>query len=84
MQTVSRGKSDRASHDFSRSRSIQHAIALTAQTGLVDSFRHLNPSTVRYSWFSYRAQARVNNRGWRIDYFLTSRARVLCNLDSLK
>ena len=36
--------------------------------GFVDSFRYLNPDKVEYSWWSYRARARANNKGWRIDY----------------
>lgn len=40
--------------------------------GLVDSFRHAHPDTVAYSWWSYRANAREKNIGWRIDYVLTS------------
>ena len=40
--------------------------------GFVDTFRHLYPDTVRYSWWSYRFNARANNVGWRIDYFLVS------------
>lgn len=40
--------------------------------GFVDTFRHVNPETVKYSWWSYRAGARGNNVGWRIDYFLAS------------
>ena len=40
----------------------------------VDSFRHANPEQAKYSWWSYRAGARANNVGWRIDYFLTSEA----------
>ncbi|MCR4590173.1 MAG: exodeoxyribonuclease III, partial [Lachnospiraceae bacterium] len=40
---------------------------------LLDSFRFLNPDrTGIYSWWSYRANARKNNAGWRIDYFLIS------------
>ena len=40
---------------------------------LIDSFRFLNPDlTGVYSWWSYRANARKNNAGWRIDYFLIS------------
>ena len=38
----------------------------------IDSFRHQKPEEVKYSWWSYRAGARKNNVGWRIDYFLTS------------
>ena len=41
--------------------------------GLTDSFRHLYPDlTGAYSWWSYRFNARKNNAGWRIDYFLVS------------
>ena len=40
--------------------------------GFVDSFRHLHPDEKKYSWWSYRANAREKNIGWRIDYFLTS------------
>ena len=36
--------------------------------GFVDSFRSLNPEQVQYSWWTYRANARANNKGWRIDY----------------
>lgn len=40
--------------------------------GFVDSFRELWPDRVTYSWWSYRFNARKNNAGWRIDYFLVS------------
>jgi exodeoxyribonuclease-3 len=40
----------------------------------VDTYRHFNPDTEKYSWWSYRANARVNNVGWRIDYVLVSKA----------
>ena len=41
--------------------------------GYVDTFRHLYPDTVKYSWWSYRFNARKNNAGWRIDYFFVTR-----------
>lgn len=41
--------------------------------GWVDSFREMHPDTVAYSWWSFRGNARANNAGWRIDYFLVSR-----------
>ncbi len=40
--------------------------------GFIDSFRYLNPDPHHYSWWSYRANARANNKGWRIDYALVS------------
>ena len=45
------------------------------EVGFVDTFRTLHPElTVAYSWWSYRGNARANNTGWRIDYFLVSEA----------
>jgi len=40
--------------------------------GFADTFRTIYPSTVKYSWWSYRFHARENNAGWRIDYFVVS------------
>ena len=43
------------------------------ENGFVDSFRHLYPDVKDvYSWWSYRFNARANNAGWRIDYFVVS------------
>lgn len=41
-------------------------------SGFVDSFRFLHKDERKYSWWSYRFNARKNNAGWRIDYFLVS------------
>lgn len=42
-------------------------------SGFIDTFRYFYPYTEGiYSWWSYRFNARANNAGWRIDYFLAS------------
>ena len=41
-------------------------------SGFVDSFRLHNKLPHKYSWWSYRANSRNNNKGWRIDYLLVS------------
>ena len=49
------------------------AFSRLLNNGFTDSFRHLYPDvTGRYSWWSYMFNARKNNAGWRIDYFLVS------------
>ena len=40
--------------------------------GFVDTWRSLHPGEAKYSWWSYRMNARERNVGWRIDYFLVS------------
>ena len=48
---------------------------LLGEGAFIDTFRHFYPTlTEAYSWWSYRFQARQKNAGWRIDYFLTSKA----------
>ena len=44
--------------------------------GWVDTFRHFYPDTVRYSWWSYRFNARARDAGWRIDYFFVSQNMI--------
>ena len=41
-------------------------------SGFIDTFRYLYPTTITYSWWSYRFNAREKNSGWRIDYFVVS------------
>ena len=42
-------------------------------SGFIDTFRYFYPDTTGiYSWWSYRFNARKNNAGWRIDYFIVS------------
>jgi exodeoxyribonuclease-3 len=40
--------------------------------GYTDTFRHINPEEVKYSWWSYMFKARERNVGWRIDYHFVS------------
>jgi exodeoxyribonuclease-3 len=49
-------------------------LSLFLQSGFVDSFRELNDQPHQYSWWSYRAQARSRNKGWRLDYHMVSTA----------
>ncbi len=46
------------------------------QHGFVDPFRALYPDKEQYSWWSFRGNARANNVGWRIDYFLVSQSLI--------
>lgn len=41
-------------------------------SGFIDSFRYLHPERQEYSWWSYRANARANNKGWRLDYTMVA------------
>ncbi|MFD0863356.1 exodeoxyribonuclease III [Sungkyunkwania multivorans] len=41
-------------------------------SGFIDSFRHFNKEPHNYSWWSYRANARANNKGWRLDYAMVA------------
>lgn len=51
------------------------------EAGFTDTFRYLYPELEgAYSWWSYRGNARANNTGWRIDYFLCS-DRIRENID---
>lgn len=64
-------KSNRKSAGFSDEERSKFTQLL--DSGYIDTFRFFNPDvTGRYSWWSYRFNARKNNAGWRIDYFLTS------------
>ncbi len=51
--------------------------------GFTDTFRHLNPGKREYTWWSFRANSRNKNLGWRLDYFLVGGA-VLENMVNMK
>ncbi len=54
------------------------------ESGFMDSFRFLNPSLQQYSWWTFRANARANNKGWRIDYQIVSdNCKPLCKDSSI-
>lgn len=63
-------------------------MELLLSNGFVDTFRYFNGDKVKYSWWSYRMNAREKNVGWRIDYFLVSerikdkilRADICCEI----
>lgn len=70
--------------DLARPQDNQHSAGFTPEerrgidnlleAGFLDTFRLLHPDERRYTWWSHWAKARERNIGWRIDYFLISRA----------
>ena len=51
----------------------RNKMTILLQNGFVDTFRYFYPDLKgAYSWWSYRANARANNSGWRIDYYIVS------------
>ena len=66
-------KSNRGNAGFSDEERGKFTELLNA--GFTDTWRAANPDVEGvYSWWSYRFNARKNNAGWRIDYFLVSDA----------
>jgi exodeoxyribonuclease-3 len=72
--------------------SIKNAPGMTSQERgsfnllfetFIDSFRTLNPQMVKYSWWSNMGNSRANNKGWRIDYILTSKLINILEADVL-
>lgn len=47
-------------------------LSALLESGFTDSFRQINTASHQYSWWSYRANSRANNKGWRLDYALVS------------
>lgn len=52
-------------------------------SGFIDTFRYLYPNEIKYSWWSYRFNAREKNIGWRIDYFVVSSSIKDLIIDSM-
>ena len=69
-------KNDKANYNKTAGYSQQEIDGMNSyqNAGLVDCFRHFHPDEEKYSWWSYRMNAREKNVGWRIDYFLVSAA----------
>ena len=63
-------KSNRKSAGFTDEERAKFTQLLSAN--FADTFRFLYPSKIQYTWWSYMNQARLNNAGWRIDYFVVS------------
>ncbi|QIF05472.1 exodeoxyribonuclease III [Roseimicrobium sp. ORNL1] len=69
---IARPKENRKNPGFSDEERASFSELLNA--GFIDTFRELEKGAHHYSWWSYRANARANNVGWRIDYWLMSQA----------
>lgn len=67
---IKNAASNRRNAGFTDEERGQFSKLLSA--GFTDSWRMQHPGEVKYSWWSYRFNARANNAGWRIDYFLVS------------
>ncbi len=67
-------KTNRNNPGFSDSE--RSAFGRLLDAGFVDTYRHLHPDTQKFSWWSYRYNARAKNIGWRIDYFLVSQRLI--------
>lgn len=66
-------------HDPVRNKNVSGFLHVERQwmsdflsSGFTDSFRHLNKEPHNYTWWSYRANSRANNKGWRLDYAMVS------------
>lgn len=53
------------------------------ESGFIDTFRYFHPDEIKYSWWSYLFNARANNAGWRLDYFVVSSSFIDRINDSL-
>ena len=70
-------------HDAGFSDEERNKFSQLMDAGFSDTFRSLYPTTVRYSWWSYRFNSREKNIGWRIDYFVVDNEFLSHVKDSL-
>jgi exodeoxyribonuclease-3 len=68
-------------HDPIRNKNVSGFLPVERQwignfieSGFIDSFRYFNNEPHHYTWWSYRANSRVNNKGWRIDYNMVAQS----------
>lgn len=66
-------------HDPARNKNVSGFLPVEREwignfldNGFIDSFRHFNKEPDNYTWWSYRANSRANNKGWRLDYGMVS------------
>ena len=75
-------KTNRKNAGFTDEERAKMTVVLSS--GFTDTWRSLNPDTEGvYSWWSYRFNARKNNAGWRIDYFIVS-DRIMDKVEDAK
>lgn len=61
-------------HNAGYTKEERQGITNLISAGFIDTFRTLNPDEKRYTWWTWRANARARNIGWRIDYFFISKS----------
>lgn len=55
----------------------RNKFTILLDNGFIDTYRYQNPDKVAYTWWTYFAQARARNIGWRLDYFVISEKLLL-------
>ena len=73
-------KTNRKNAGFTDEERAKFGEVLTA--GFIDTFRYFHKTEEKYSWWSYMGKAREKNIGWRIDYFIISKASINKVVDS--
>jgi exodeoxyribonuclease III len=62
----------------------RNSFSAFMDTGYIDTFRHLHPNVVKYSYFTMRfgTKNKTENKGWRLDYFLIDKEALDCLVES--